>query len=66
MTAAAGERTEMLLFRQGGELFALALRAALEVRELPALEAVPDARVLPPAAIAPALIELCGVTEAIA
>lgn len=44
MTAAAGERTEMLLFRQGGELFALALRAALEVRELPALEAVPEMR----------------------
>lgn len=34
--------TEMLLFRQGGELFALALRAALEVVEMPALERVPD------------------------
>lgn len=34
--------TEMLLFRQGGELFALALCAALEVLELPALEAVPE------------------------
>ncbi|HKV52175.1 MAG TPA: chemotaxis protein CheW [Gemmatimonadaceae bacterium] len=34
--------TEMLLFRQGGELFALALDAALEVVEMPRLESVPD------------------------
>ena len=37
-----GQLTEMLLFRQGGELFALALRSALEVLELPVLEAVPE------------------------
>ncbi len=45
MTAGATDTeqpTEMLLFRQGGELFALALRSALEVLELPALEAVPE------------------------
>lgn len=40
--AASGPLTEMLLFRQGGELFALALDAALEVVEMPALEAVPE------------------------
>ncbi|MGH7648153.1 MAG: chemotaxis protein CheW [Gemmatimonadaceae bacterium] len=42
-TAGAPETgTEMLMFRQGGELFALALRAALEVVEMPVLERVPD------------------------
>lgn len=40
--ADAGAATEMLLFRQGGELFALALCAALEVVEMPVLDAVPD------------------------
>lgn len=47
MTAGApdtGQLTEMLLFRQGGELFALALRSALEVLELPALEDMPEMR----------------------
>lgn len=47
MTAAAtdtAQPTDMLLFRQGGELFALALRSALEVLELPPLEAVPGMR----------------------
>ena len=38
----AAPATEMLLFRASGELFALALRAAIEVVEMPALEAVPD------------------------
>jgi purine-binding chemotaxis protein CheW len=39
-----GQAAEMLLFRQGGELFALALRSAIEVLEMPALEAVPEMR----------------------
>lgn len=43
MTAGVPETaTEMLLFRQGGELFALPLSAALEVVEMPVLERVPD------------------------
>lgn len=47
MTAGAidsAQPTEMLLFRQGGELFALALRSALEVLELPVIEPVPEMR----------------------
>ena len=44
MTAGGASETgtEMLLFRQGGELFALALEAALEVVEMPRLVPVPD------------------------
>ena len=44
MTTGTGQPTEMLLFRQGGELFALALGSALEVLELPPLEPVPEMR----------------------
>ena len=44
MTAGTGQPMEMLLFRQGGELFALALASALEVLELPPLDAVPEMR----------------------